>query len=87
MSICSFVSSQYIASPVERSAELNTNIIMTVLFGGMEGRVWAARVLDRKEELARRKSGLRTGPPGLMPWQSIKVLGRLHWGCNKSQHL
>lgn len=37
MSFCSFVSSQYIASTVERSAALNTNITMTVLFGGTEG--------------------------------------------------
>lgn len=71
MPFYNFISSRYIASPLERSMMVGTNAIMAVLFGGMEGKVGTARVVTRKEELARRKSGLRTGPPGLMPWQSI----------------
>lgn len=71
----------------ERCVELSAEIVMIVL--GLEacGRVGQPGSRAGREELAGRKSALRTGLPGLMPWQFILVLGCLHWGYyNKSQH-
>lgn len=68
--------------------ELSTKLVMIVfsLEGWKEGfgqpGSWAG-----KGELEGRKFGLRTDPPGLTPWPSIQVLGYLHWGYDKSQHL
>ena len=57
--------------------ELGTNIVMTVLFGGMRGRVWAARVLDRKRGVGKEEVWLQDRPPRtdalavyLSPWMS-----------------